>query len=138
MARTPRIHNPRSTRLTISGETNNDTPGATETLNAGKIFPPIMAGDKPGLYSFWIDVGAGLNGTFVIQGTNVPDPEQTTDADWTNLSPTVLGSLTFAGSAANVVAYGTDQLYEWIRLKFSFTSGSGTFRCFYRVSKEKQ
>jgi len=143
MARLARSHNSRVHRLVTSppdGQSPpSDTPGeTTTTLTADARFYPIWAGELVGDYSFWFDVGAGLTGTFSIQGTNVPNPELTTDADWTTLSPTVNGAaLAYAGAAGNTLAYGFDVMVEWIRLKFTFTGGSGTFRGFARVDDNR-
>lgn len=140
MARLPRIHTPRSFRLFISANNANNTSGDTETLNASKRFQPFQGGDNPSQYSIFLDVGAGLTGTFTIEGTNVPDPEMTTSADWVVMAPTILpggGSLTFAGSAAKLLVRGTDEPYEWICLNYTHTSGSATFRSFAKTSAEK-
>jgi hypothetical protein len=128
MARLSRLHNPRSFRLFVGTQTTNNTPGDTETLNASKAFLPFTGSVSPGQFSIFLDVGAGLTGSFLVQGTNVPDPELSNNGDWVNLNPTVLGSLTFAGSAATVGVLATDQLWEWIRLNYTHTSGSATFR----------
>lgn len=135
MATLPRAHNPRSLPIRLVPDRNgNDTSTDTITLAASQNFFPFYAGETVGLYLFHFMVGAGLTGTFSVQGSNVPDPELTTDNDWVPLNPTVLGAaLAYAGAAGNTVAYGADQLYEWVRLKYTHTSGSGTFRGFARV-----
>lgn len=139
MARLQRAHNSRVLRIVLvppGGVTPpSDTPGETlTTLSASQNFYPVYAGEMVGMYSFWFDVGVGLTGTFSIQGTNVPDPELTTNADWTPITPTVYGAaLAYAGTAGNTLAWGTDQVFEWLRLVYTHTSGTGTFRGFSRV-----
>lgn len=142
MARLSRVHNSRTHRIRATAPDGqsppSDTPGETITLSASTNFYPIWSGEMVGEYSFWFDVGAGLTGTFSIQGTNVPDPELTTDADWTPLTPTVYGAaLAYAGAAGNTLAWGTDIQLEWIRLKFVVGAGSATFRGFARVDDNR-
>lgn len=140
MARLPRSHNSRSLRVipVTNSLVPSDTPGEISTLVASANYQPIWAGECIGAYAFWIDVGTGLTGTFSIQGTLVPDPELTTDLDWTNITPTVVGSpLAYTGTAGNTYAFGVDQMWEWLRLKFAFTSGTGTVRAFCRVDDNR-
>lgn len=139
MATTPRTHNTRAVLLRVaplaaSSGGYGDTTGDTITLGASQNFVPIFAGEMIGAYAMHFIVGAGLTGTFSVQGSLVPDPELTTDADWVTLSPTVLGAaLAYAGAAGSTIAYGVDQLYEWVRLKYTHTSGAATFRGFARA-----
>lgn len=139
MATLPRAHNPRSQKIgltpTAGSQPLGDTPGdAPLTLSASVNFHPFYGPENVGAYTIHFIVGVGLTGTFSVQGSLVPDPELTTDADWVPLSPTVLGAaLAYAGAAGSTIAIGADQLYEWMRLKYTHTSGTGTFRGFSRV-----
>lgn len=143
MATLIRSHNSRSHPLRVAASPAGsggagDTTGDSTTLSASQNYFPLYAGDVIGAYAFHIIVGAGLTGTFSVQGSIVPDPELTTDADWVPLSPTVLGAaLAYAGAAGSTIAYGVDQMYEWVRLKYTHTSGSAAFRGFARVDNNR-
>lgn len=135
MARLPRHKNSKAVRIALTGAVPTDTPGETITLAATTAFHPNYAGKEIGTYTIWMDVGAGLTGTFTVQGTSVPDPELVGNADWTTLTPTVIGGpLAVAGAAATTIATQTDVLLTWIRLVYTHTSGSGTFRGFIDVA----
>lgn len=125
MARTPRTHNPRSVRI-WPGLTQDDTPGSTVTVAATTYSIPIYGPEVTGLAVFFFEVGAGLTGTFTIQGTLEPQPELTTDTDWVTLTPTeVLGAaLAYAGGAGTTGVRVVDVMWEWMRIKYTHTSGT--------------
>lgn len=138
MSRIPRAHNPRSVKLFIPGsDTSENTPGSTATLSASFNSEPFYGSEAQGLGSLWLDIGAGLTGSFTLQGTNVPDPERATSADWMAISGpsvNVYGTgLVFAGTAGTTLVTWSGTLVEWFRLVYAHTSGSGQYRAFART-----
>lgn len=138
MARTPRAHNTRCIRV-WPGMTDDQTPGGAFVAIAATAYSlPVYATKQLGGITFHGDVTVGLTGTFSMQMSLVPDPELTTDTDWVTITaPTVQGAaLAFAGAAGSFLVAPPASQYlipEWVRMKFTAGSGSGTIRMFARV-----
>jgi hypothetical protein len=93
------------------------------------VYGPEIVGNAV----FFFEVSAGLTGTFSIQGTLEPQPELTTDTDWVTVTPAAVegAALAYAGAAGTTAVRVVDSLYEWMRIKFTFTSGTATISSVY-------
>ena len=103
--------------------------GGRETLAATGYSRPAAlpkSGGRYGLHLQW-DATAAPNGTFTIQYSGLPSPDESTDNDWvTDTTVVVLGtSLTVAGAAGNtMIIAGNIPPGGWVRVKWTRTSGS--------------
>lgn len=103
--------------------------GGRETLAAtgySRSAPLPKSGGRFGLALQW-DATAAPNGSFTVQYSGIPNPNETNDNDWvTDSSVTVLGtSLTVAGAAGNtLIVVGNAPPGGWVRVKWTRTSGS--------------
>jgi hypothetical protein len=139
MARLPRQRNTRVVRA-WPGMDQSDNPDPSVnavTVNSTTYSLPMYGCEAWGTWSFQLIVGVGLTATFSLQASMVPCPELTNDNDWVTIaSPTVNGTaLAYSGTAGNsIISPPTSVviLPEWIRIKCTFTSGSGTVALFYR------
>jgi hypothetical protein len=143
MARIPRTHNARSIRI-WPGMGNDDTPGGAAITTAATTYSnPVSMPGMGGLASvhlIWVGAAGSLVGTFTLQGSLVQDPDLANDNDWVTIaSPLLSGtSLTVSSNDGNaIVALPYGYLPEWIRVKFAFTSGTGSVRAFSRVSSDR-
>lgn len=139
MATISRQKDPRSTRIWATGTAGeynrDDVAGGPITLSATTYSLPLYAPTKGGRGSIHIAWGAGLTGSFSIQYTLNPYPELTTDADWvTDTGVTVTGSsFTVAGAAGAAIVFIGNILPEWVRIKWTHSSGSGTVQGWQRM-----
>lgn len=147
MARIPRTHNSRTIPVfpnpTLSATGQPLPPDVSNgnqyvLFNANLSSNPIYASELIGQFNCYLDVGTGLTGTFSLQASWVPDAEQTTNADWVTITPTVIGTaLVYAGSAGTSVIIAPPNVFpEWWRINLAFTSGSANGRAWSRVDNQ--
>lgn len=121
-----RIFGARALRIWPASTQNDATPPALAA--ASQYSDPIKAPKYGGRFSIQLIWTAGPTGAFTLQYTLKADPNLATDADWvTDTSATVAGtSLTVAGGAGNAIVFGGNVLPEWIRIKWTYGSGSAS------------
>lgn len=103
--------------------TGRETVAATGYSRAARL---PGTGGRFAIHLLWDATGAP-NGTFTLQYSLVPNPDESSDADWvTDSTVTVLGStLTVAGAAGNtLIVASAAPPGGWFRLKWTRSSGS--------------
>lgn len=123
MATTPRQRNPRPLRI-FGTQTDRDD-DVPVSLSATAYSIPLYGPKRLGEAALQLIWTAGVTGAFTVQYTLKPNPELTTDTDWvTDTGVTVVGtSLTVAGAAGNACIFLGNILPEWVRIKYTHTSG---------------